>query len=344
MLSSILPGIPIITGIIVGASCIISYAVYYYSLLYYTHYQLSRAETPVSVNYHFSRKCNYECGFCFHTEKTSSMLSLDEAKSGMKLLQEAGMKKLNFAGGEPFLYPKFLHELLRYGKEELGIESMSIVSNGSKITEKFLCENAALIDILAVSCDSFKPQTNIKIGRGRSGENVGQLRNVAGWCQQFGIKFKINTVVCSLNWDEDMTGPIGQFRPFRWKVFQCLIVSGENENEQRKRDARSFLVSDEQWRTFCDRHKDVKGFVPESNKMMKGSYLILDEYMRFLDKGDGEEKASESILHVGVRKAMSQVRWERNTFLERGGFYDWTKGASEAGGCSSGVHARELAW
>jgi radical S-adenosyl methionine domain-containing protein 2 len=113
---------------------------------------MSGAETPVSVNYHFSRKCNYECGFCFHTEKTSSILPLDKAKCGMKLLKEAGMKKLNFAGGEPFLYPMFMHELLRYGKEELGIESISIVSNGSKITKKFLRENAAFIDILAISC------------------------------------------------------------------------------------------------------------------------------------------------------------------------------------------------
>jgi radical S-adenosyl methionine domain-containing protein 2 len=219
---------------------------------------MSTAETPVSVNYHFSRKCNYECGFCFHTEKTSSILSLDEAKRGMKLLKEAGMKKLNFAGGEPFLYPMFLRELLRYGKGELGIESISIVSNGSKITEKFLRENAAFIDILAISCDSFDPETNIKIGRGRSGENVEQLTRVAGWCRHFGIKFKINTVVCSLNWDEDMTCPITQFQPFRWKVFQCLIVTGENDNEQRKRDARSFLVSDKQWKAFCDRHKHLK--------------------------------------------------------------------------------------
>lgn len=148
MLSAILFSSPIVTGI-TGASCIIAAC-----LLYHFHQlqQMSGAETPVSVNYHFSRKCNYECGFCFHTEKTSSILPLDKAKCGMKLLKEAGMKKLNFAGGEPFLYPMFMRELLRYGKEELGIESISIVSNGSKITKKFLRENAAFIDILAISC------------------------------------------------------------------------------------------------------------------------------------------------------------------------------------------------
>jgi len=65
--------------------------------------------------------------------------------------------------------------------------------------------------------------------------------------------------------------------------------------------------------------------------------------MRFLDKGDGEEKASESILDVGVRKAMTEVRWDRIAFVERGGFYDWTK-ASEAGCGSSGDKAKELDW
>ncbi len=140
---------------------------------------MSTAETPVSVNYYFSRKCNYECGFCFYTEKTSSILSLDEAKRGIKLLKEAGIKKLNFTGSEPFLYPMFLRELLCYRKGELGIESISIVSNGLKITKKFLRENAAFINILAISCDSFNLETNIKIRRDRSRENVEQLTRVA---------------------------------------------------------------------------------------------------------------------------------------------------------------------
>jgi radical S-adenosyl methionine domain-containing protein 2 len=74
----------------------------------------------------------------------------------------------------------FMHELLRYKKEELGIESISIVSNGLKITEKFLRENAAFINTFAISYDSFDLKTNIKIGRGKSGENVEQLTRGAG--------------------------------------------------------------------------------------------------------------------------------------------------------------------
>ncbi len=48
------------------------------------------ARKPESVNYHFTRQCNYECGFCFHTAKTSFVLPLAEAKRGLKILNDAG--------------------------------------------------------------------------------------------------------------------------------------------------------------------------------------------------------------------------------------------------------------
>jgi radical S-adenosyl methionine domain-containing protein 2 len=77
------------------------------------HHHITSAPVPVSVNYHFTRRCNYECGFCFHTAKTSYILPLEDAKKDLLLLKQAGMRKLNFAGGEPFLYPKFIGELAK---------------------------------------------------------------------------------------------------------------------------------------------------------------------------------------------------------------------------------------
>jgi len=49
--------------------------------------------TPTSVNYHFTRQCNYKCGFCFHTAKTSFVLPLEEAKRGLAMLKEAGKSR-----------------------------------------------------------------------------------------------------------------------------------------------------------------------------------------------------------------------------------------------------------
>ena len=43
------------------------------------------------VNYHLTRQCNYQCGFCFHTAKTSYVLTIDEAKRGLQLLADYGL-------------------------------------------------------------------------------------------------------------------------------------------------------------------------------------------------------------------------------------------------------------
>ncbi len=80
-----------------------------------------------------------------------------EAKRGLKLLKEAGkaiisnicisisvtfligMKKINFSGGEPFIHKKgkYVGNLVKYCKVDLKIASVTIVSNGSLLTEEW---------------------------------------------------------------------------------------------------------------------------------------------------------------------------------------------------------------
>lgn len=298
-------------------------------LLFVTHRRTSsRRVVPISVNYHFTRKCNYECGFCFHTAKTSYVLPIEDSKRGLALLKESGMRKLNFAGGEPFLHPKLLAAMLAFCKEELQLESVSIVTNGSLVTEKFLRDNGKYIDILAVSCDSFNEETNILIGRGKGG-HIEKLRQLSQLCRKYQIKFKVNTVINRFNFDEDMNQEIQSIDPFRWKCFQVLIVEGENSSKTTLRDATKFRITDEEFQHFSKRHAHNKCFVPESNKVMMSSYLLLDEYMRFLDKD--AELTSESILDVGVQAALAKVHWDQESFAERGGIYDWTKEAESCG-------------
>ncbi|MCJ1248015.1 hypothetical protein MMC30_005230 [Trapelia coarctata] len=294
--------------------------------------------TPISVNYHFTRVCNKTCKFCFFTHKTSHKMSSPDAFHGLSLLAAAGMKKINFAGGEPFLYQAFLGEMIQYCKETLHLESVSIVTNGSLVAEKWLAQYGQYVDIIAVSCDSFNQAVNEEIGRG-GGDNVKSLFEIAAWCKKYGIKFKLNTVVCRLNYQEDMNAIVSELQPFRWKCFQVLIVKGENDTEKTLRDARQLQISKEQYAEFCKRHEAQSCFVPESNELMARSYLILDEYMRFLDR-DGKEP-SKPILEIGVQKALAAVYWDQEGFVKRGGVYDWSRnqGTGEAaGGGGNGEH------
>ncbi|XP_027496943.1 radical S-adenosyl methionine domain-containing protein 2 [Corapipo altera] len=284
--------------------------------------------TPTSVNYHFTRQCNYKCGFCFHTAKTSFVLPLEEAKRGLAMLKEAGMEKINFSGGEPFLQDRgeFVGKLVQFCKQELELPSVSIVSNGSLIRERWFKKYGEYLDILAISCDSFDEDVNILIGRGQGKKNhVENLHKLRQWCREYAVAFKINSVINRFNVEEDMNEQIKALNPVRWKVFQCLLIEGENSGEDALREAEKFVISDEDFERFLDRHKDVSCLVPESNQKMRDSYLILDEYMRFLNCRNGRKEPSKSILDVGVEAAIKFSGFDEQMFLTRGGKYVWSK-------------------
>lgn len=287
------------------------------------------SETAISVNYHFTRQCNYQCKFCFHTAKTSFVLPLEEAKRGLKKLHDAGMKKINFSGGEPFIVNrgKFVGELVKYSKKNLKIESVTIVSNGSLINEKWFEDYGKYLDILAISCDSYKEETLKKIGRfANRTEHLKQLQSISHLCKSYQIKFKINTVVCSENWQEDMSELINIIKPARWKVFQCLLIDGENVGANALRDAKEMAIDSHQFNHFCNTHKGIKCLVPESNELMRNSYLILDEYMRFLNNVNGKKEPGYSILDIEMSEALGKSGFDRKVFYKRGGKYKWSKG------------------
>ncbi|EWC46410.1 radical S-adenosyl methionine-containing protein 2 [Drechslerella stenobrocha 248] len=300
-----------------------------------------RSKKPISVNYHLTRRCNYACGFCFHTAKTSNTLSLEDAMIGLAILKDAGMRKLNFAGGEPFLEKELLGELMKFCKEALKLESVSVVTNGSLVTDAFLKKYGQYLDIMAVSCDSFNDRTNALIGRG-TGKHLVHVRRAAALCQKYGIKFKLNTVVNKYNWNENMNQYIQELKPFRWKCFQCLQLASENGGgDESLRDVSEYLITDSQFKEFCDRHKHNKCFLPENNLAMINSYLILDESMCFLDK-DAKVK-SQSILDVSVQEALKEVRWDTDQFLARDAIYDWQRNAkAHKQGCGDDKQAKNL--
>ncbi|KAH0835549.1 hypothetical protein J3R83DRAFT_9252 [Lanmaoa asiatica] len=270
---------------------------------------------PVSVNWFPHRVCNYKCDFCFHTSTNSYILPLDEAKHALRLLADAGMKKLNISGGEPFLQPRYIGEVFKYCKEELHLESCSVVNNGSRVTEKWLDTYGQYLDVMAISCDSFDPETNLKQGRAENGT----------------VATHINTVfkVAHNNWQEDMNDQIEEIAPFRWKVFQVLLLDSENTGPDSNslRDARKLTITKEQYQAFLDRHAQQASLVPEDNDAMKDSYLLIDERMSFLDCRDGGKKPGRSILDVGVETALLDSGFDEKTFLDRGGIFEWTRDA-----------------
>ncbi|KAF8577317.1 hypothetical protein K439DRAFT_1649119 [Ramaria rubella] len=220
------------------------------------------------------------------------------------------MKKLNISGGEPFLKPEFIGEIFfHFCKEELHLESCSIVNNDSKVKEKWLD-----------TYGHFDAEVNIKLGRSEkngTAKHVGHVFQVADWCKQRGIKLKINSVITKLNWEEDMNASIEELDPVRWK--NTGTESGS------LRDARDLVITDEQFQAFLERHESKKSLLPEDNKAMQDSYLLLDKELRFLNCEGGTKRPGRSVLKVGVQEALKDTGFDNSAFLDRGGIFNWTK-------------------
>jgi radical S-adenosyl methionine domain-containing protein 2 len=288
----------------------------------------------LAVNFFFTRKCNYACKFCFHTSKSSYVLQLDDQLELISRLRLSGVAKINFAGGEPFLtqYHKMLGEMVKHSKT-VGFESVSIISNGSQLDPAWFDEYGSYLDVLGISCDSAVALTNLAIGRasGRHEDQVENIRRASKICSAYGVKFKMNTVVCSHNKLEDITQLVNELSPMRWKVFQVLPLDGENTGANALRNVDDLLISDEEFEQYLERNRrglrDISIMKAESNKVMQSSYLLVDEYGRFLDCSSGGKIPTKSILEVGVEAAYEELissqggGFDRTAYYDRDGYY-----------------------
>jgi radical S-adenosyl methionine domain-containing protein 2 len=279
-----------------------------------------------SLNFHLYEPCNMRCGFCFATfqDVKQSLLPKGhlpkaEAITLMHHIGKGGLfEKINFAGGEPMLCP-WLGELIRVAKS-YGLTT-SIVTNGSKLTDSWLAEMKPHLNWIGISIDSLNDEINLLSGRAIVGKKVLTLADYQAIClkiKAFGYRLKINTVVHSLNWQEDFSGFIRAVEPERWKVFQVLPVEGQNDSKVDK-----FLTLEAEFQAFIQRHQSLTCLVPETNEAIKGSYLMIDPAGRFFDNSQGKHCYSKPILEIGIEKALSQIHTDYQRFISRGGHYEW---------------------
>lgn len=279
---------------------------------------------PKAVNFHVNRVCNERCAYCFATFRDDPAfdpvhrgLPPEHARAIVARIAEAGVEKLNFAGGEPTLYAP-LPGLLRTARGQ-GLVT-SVVSNGARL-EWLLGEAADAIDWVGLSVDSAIEQIQRELGRGdgdycrRALEHFARLHAAR-------IRVKLNTVVTALNHLEDMSGFVLAARPERWKVFQFLPVARQNDA-----NAGKLAVTPEQFRAYLARNARVAEagitMVPEENAEMTGAYAMIDPAGRFFSNVGGRHSYSDPILEIGVEAAFAQVVFHESTFERRGGRYDW---------------------
>jgi radical S-adenosyl methionine domain-containing protein 2 len=272
----------------------------------------------VSVNFHLYKPCNERCRYCFATfPDVHGQLTADDAARLLLELRRCGTQKLTFVGGEPTLHQD-LPQLLKIA-HGTGLTT-AIVSNGAKL--RAVLEAApGTVDWVGLSVDSANEATQRALGRG-SGNYVRNSIALFAFIREQGVRTKLNTVVTSLNWQEDLSALVRGVRPARWKVFQVLAIDGQNDGK-----VEPLLITPDQFQAFVTRHAGLadEGLAPvaEDNEAMTGSYLMVDPLGRFFDNIGGRLHFSRPILEVGVTAAFADIQFSLVRLRNRGGVYPW---------------------
>lgn len=289
----------------------------------------SALRIPPSVNFHLWEPCNMRCRYCFATFQDVKQSILPKGhlpkELAIELVHQLApvFKKLSFAGGEPMLCP-WLSELIAIAKSK-GLITM-LVTNGSRLSLDWLNDHRHSLDWLTLSIDSALDSTHVQLGRAEKGRAMPaeQAVRMANACRELGIRFKVNTVVTSLNAHEDMNDLMLALKPERWKVFQVLSVKGQNSGS-----VEPLLCSSQAFQGFIKRHQCVSRsgieLVAEDNTLMRGSYAMIDPAGRFFDDTQIElgHTYSGPILELGVERAFRQISFSLSRFAARGGNYNF---------------------
>jgi cyclic pyranopterin phosphate synthase len=138
--------------------------------------------------------CNYACTYCVPNGKrlvaAQDELSAQALVRGVAyLIEAAGIERLRITGGEPLVSPKL--EAFLAGVSTLGLDDISLTTNGQLLSRKLPLLLEAGVRRLNVSLDTLDPDHFRSIARG------GDLASVLDGLEQAraaGIKIKVNMV------------------------------------------------------------------------------------------------------------------------------------------------------
>lgn len=284
------------------------------------------------INWHMTEACNYRCRYCYskwhagagkeliHSpEGSAAMLteivrhfSPENPRNQARLGMQWDSLRLSLAGGEPLLYSRKVVDVVALARK-LGFK-VSLITNGSRLTQPLMAELAPQLSVLGLSLDSALASTNREIGRADKHEQVLSLSNLAaivdsGRRLNPDLRVKINTVVNALNFTEDMSQLIGQLAPDKWKVLRMLPTITSD-----------LAIADHEFAEFVACHQQLGGIMAaEDNNDMVESYIMIDPHGRFFQNslnGSGY-RYSEEILAVGAEAAFRQINWQVEKFQSR---------------------------
>src|SRR5438067_389489 len=146
----------------------------------------TRTFRPNYLSFAGTYQCNLACPHCCVPIEWPQRLDITRA---VRFLEEAhgyGIRILGFTGGEPFLYPEFLHRLCRRAAE-LGFQFDKIMTNGVWYAD----QSHLKAELRALAASGFTGKLGLSVDKFHGIETD----RLAGFCQAAREAFERDTIV-----------------------------------------------------------------------------------------------------------------------------------------------------
>jgi radical S-adenosyl methionine domain-containing protein 2 len=269
---------------------------------------------PNVFNFHITDNCNYNCNHCF-VNKEGNELSTENAFKIIDNIERYFLKKnisngrINLAGGEPLLH-KEIQKVIDYISAKK-IE-VSLITNGSLLTEKFIQDNIGKLSMIGLSVDSLDNATNEMLERCDNSDNSlssSRILDLSQWIKKANIKLKINICVSKNNVYENFVDFLNEISPDRLKLLQMTIEKGVNDN------SIDDTISEQDFNNFCEKYSQFDPIIEPSEKM-QNSYFIIDS-KGILGIDNAHNKSQSNLLNRELSDVIDNLPINKKYFRDR---------------------------
>lgn len=223
------------------------------------------------VCWNITSKCNRNCCYCFKFLEDD--LSLNENIEILNRLADNNVKKITWAGGEPYLYNDLV-TLLKISKEKGIINYVN--TNATLLNISNLEEKIKYVDKIIISLDFIDDKKNMKYGIGQNYYNhISELLKIIKKVNK-NIKIQINTVLFSNNFSDidNIYKDLNKYDIDYWKIIRFLPIRGKSLKAKHK-----LSISDNQYQNIFNKYNCKKAKfkikIHGNNEMEKAHIIVL---------------------------------------------------------------------
>lgn len=282
----------------------------------------------LKINLHIIDACNYSCKHCFAKFGSTSILGFEKWKSIIdNCIENSNVSEFNIAGGEPMLHPQLM-DIVKYivskGKR------CSLITNGILMNESWIKENAKYFCMIGFSVDSFNKEIMDNLGRTtKQGDKV-TLEKFTLFTEVIkeynkDCVIKVNTVVSSLNFNDNIAKDIKNLQVDKWKVLKMRIFSNG------KFDNSDIAISNEEFDEFCAINlgrSSNKSNISEKIKLnntnvviekdVVGGYIFIDSNGDLLDNTNSDShKSVGSCISKKFNTLFNKINLDEDLYQSR---------------------------